>query len=342
MASIPTFEIFRNEQASFSALAVWREAVASFFDVEPLSDDFTAALTSYSLGNLLIGQAQASAQIFRRTEDVIQRSRVDHILIQYYLDGSFTGSAEALSIAVEPGDICCFDLAFGFWTEATDFSNLSMVIPKSALQPLTTGDQFHGLVLKSGEVSNRLLGAHMRELLLSCSTLEDTDIDAVTQVTIELARLCLRMPSRKRLAPSARPGSLVERARSFIGENLGDPNLDSIMICQAFAISRATLYRHFAPLGGVASVIRNWRLSTVFSELEADRNEPLHAIARRNGFASESACARAFKARYGLSPSSLRALRLERSETSDRPPTQISKEGKRPDLTRWLRDLGRK
>ncbi len=336
MAGVPTFEVAEGEGLPRTNLNEWRVAVAPLFDVEPLRADFEARISSYSLRTVLIGRAAASAQIFRRDEQVIKRSQIDHMMVQLYTQGRFDGRAEARPIAVEAGDICCFDLAFGFETTATDFSNITMIVPKAVLQPLTKSDEFHGLVLRSGETANQLLGAHMREILRICPRLGEDETDAVSAVTIELVRMCLRMPRRQRLAPHAPPGSLVDKVRAFIADNLHDPALDGPMICRAFAISRATLYRHFEPLGGVASVIRNWRLSNVFSELEGRSAEPLHAIARRHGFASEASCARAFRNRYGMSPSAFRAVRSGRSPD----PAEAPLEGE-TELSRWLMTLGR-
>lgn len=335
MAVIPTFEIATAAQQMRPNLNEWRMTVAAFFDIEPLETQFNASLSSFSLGSMLIGESTASAQIFRRNEAVIQRSKIDHMMVQLYLSGQFTGMAEAVPISVGIGDICCFDLGLGFETHASDFANITMVIPKAALRPLTRSDYFHGLVLKSGETANMLLGAHMRELWRICPTLDDTEIDAVTAMTIELVRLCLRMPRRQRLAPEARPGSLMERITAFISENLQNPDLKAEMVCRHFAVSRATLYRQFEPLGGVASVIRNWRLSNVLGELGGQTAEPLHAIARRNGFANEASCARAFKVRYGLSPSAFRSIRSTSHSEHMEHSAEVSS-----DLMVWLRNLG--
>lgn len=333
MAGISTFQVGGSDDALRWNLEEWRLAVSSFFDVEAIEDQFEATISSFSLGKILIGQASASAQIFRRNEKVIQRSQIDHMMIQLYLTGGFRGKAEAGDVYVEEGDICCFDLSLCFETEATKFSNITMIVPKSVLKPLILGDSFHGLVIKSGEAANYLLGAHLRELLRICPSLDASETDAVASVTCELVRLCLRMPGRQRLAPFAQPGSLLERIRSFIGENLHDPRLDGAMICRTFGISRATLYRQFEKMGGVASVIRNWRLSNVFSELDGTSGEALHAIARRNGFSSEASCARAFKTRYGLSPSSLRSVRNRSGACYEDPSDSASQ------LTRWMKQL---
>jgi|TARA_B100000378_G_scaffold274098_1_gene268040 AraC-like DNA-binding protein len=335
VTGIPSFTIGPTAPAARTCLQEWRTAVELLFDVEPLGSEFEATISSYALGPILIGQSSASAQAFSRNEAVIQRSQIDHMMVQIYLTGGFTGQAEGTEISVEPGDVCCFDLAFGFETRAPDFSNITMIVPKSVLHPLATTDFFHGLVLRSDDTANLLLASHMRELLRICPTIDRDEIDAVAQVTAEIVRLCLRMPRRQRLAPDAREGSLVDRVKAYIGENLSDPDLDARAICEVFGVSRPTLYRQFESLGGVASVIRNWRLSNVFGDLERTNGEPFHEVARRNGFANGAGCSRAFKSRYGLSPSAFRRLRFHS-------PQQISnRDAAQPGLAQWLRALGR-
>ena len=335
MTGVPSFTIGPTAPAARTCLQEWRAAVEMLFDVEPLGSAFEASISSYALGPILIGQSSASAQAFSRNEAVIQRSQIDHMMVQLYLRGGFTGQAAGTAIAVEPGDICCFDLAFGFETRAPDFENITMIVPKSTLHPLANTDFFHGLVLRADDTANLLLASHMRELLKLCPTIGQDEIDAVAQVTTEIVRLCLRMPGRQRLAPDAREGSLVDRGEAYIGEHLSDPDLDASKICEVFGVSRPTLYRQFEPLGGVASVIRNWRLSNVFGDLERANGEPFHEIARRNGFANGAGCSRAFKSRYGLSPSAFRRLRFHA------PPRKGQYDAPQPGLAQWLRALGK-
>ena len=332
MGAVPRLDIGEPDDIGVS-VDEWRDSVSLFFDIEPLSDRFAARISSFSLGELLIGSACASAQKFRRDAAVIKRSQIDHIMVQLYVKGSFVGTAESEPVSVMEGDICCFDLGFGFATQATDFENITMIIPKPALRPMAEGTHLHGLVLKAGEPASMLLAAHMRELLNVCDDIADDEAEAIAKTTIELLRLCLDLPKRKRLAPGEAANSIVTRMREFIGQNLANPELSDQRICEEFGISRATLYRHFEPYGGVASVIRNWRLSNVFADLESNGSEPIHAIARRNGFSNEASCARAFKARYGMTPSALRKLKRAPQDPSERQSGRLAD---------WVADLGRR
>jgi hypothetical protein len=55
--------------------------------------------------------------------------------------------------------------------------------------------------------------------------------------------------------------------KRYIEQHLASPELSPASICAAFGLSRATLYRLFEPLGGIASSIRERRLARTYAEL---------------------------------------------------------------------------
>ena len=86
-------------------------------------------------------------------------------------------------------------------------------------------------------------------------------------------------------------------------------DLDAERLCRQFGVSRASLYRLFAPLGGVSEHIRNRRLRKVFDAL-SDPAQPLAMaqVAERYGFTVWSSFSRAFKGRFGMTPGEARGL----------------------------------
>lgn len=75
-------------------------------------------------------------------------------------------------------------------------------------------------------------------------------------------------------------------------------------------MSRATLYRLFESIGGIAAYIQSRRLARAYAALvrPAHRHRRLYDIALDWGFVSEAHFSRSFRRAFGLSPSEARAL----------------------------------
>jgi AraC-like DNA-binding protein len=101
--------------------------------------------------------------------------------------------------------------------------------------------------------------------------------------------------------------SLVTLCR-YVEDNLTARDLGAAKLAATFGLSRASLYRLFAPVGGVASFIRERRLARALHELSAPgrQNRRIGPIAYQAGFHSIAAFNRAFRAAYGKTPRNVR------------------------------------
>jgi AraC-like DNA-binding protein len=101
--------------------------------------------------------------------------------------------------------------------------------------------------------------------------------------------------------------SLVTLCR-YVEDNLTARDLGGAKLAATFGLSRASLYRLFAPVGGVASFIRGRRLARALHELTTPglQNRRIGPIAYQAGFHSIAAFNRAFRAAYGETPRNVR------------------------------------
>jgi AraC-like DNA-binding protein len=109
------------------------------------------------------------------------------------------------------------------------------------------------------------------------------------------------------------------------------PGVDKL--ARTFGLSRASLYRLFEPVGGVASYIRTRRLARARQELTAPGLEDrrIGPIAYRAGFHSIPAFNSAFRPAYGQTP------RSTRSTIKSAPTVALKKpRGRLGILARWL------
>jgi len=101
----------------------------------------------------------------------------------------------------------------------------------------------------------------------------------------------------------------LEAMRAYIDAHLTDPALTPELLRRNFGCSRATLYRYFAPVGGVAQYIRRARLQGVYWQLlSSDERETVAALSLRWGFGDPSHFCRLFRKTFGATPSEIREM----------------------------------
>jgi AraC-like DNA-binding protein len=165
------------------------------------------------------------------------------------------------------------------------------------------------------------------------------ELDALADGVIELSARAVA-PILKASAVSGVPVPLASfvTIRRFIDRNLKSPELGPEMIAKNFGLSRASLYRLFEPVGGIAGYIRKQRLNQTFQEITAAEfaNQRIAQIAYRFGFKNVSAFNRLFRATYGVSPRQARAAKLKGVTYT----TLKADAGKGPSLGSWLAQIG--
>lgn len=103
--------------------------------------------------------------------------------------------------------------------------------------------------------------------------------------------------------------ALLGQITAYIREHLGDPDLSPDTVAAAHHISTSYLHRLFASRDlTVAATVRIQRLERARRDLLDPRlaDLPIHRIAARWGFRDHATFTRAFRARYGIPPKTLR------------------------------------
>ena len=286
----------------------------------------------------MLGTFRSSALAFDRPASLVAASGLDHLLVQLYVEGGFTGVADREPIVVAPGDIVVFDLTRTLHTRASDFGNISLLIPRAFFAATHAEiSALHGRVLPAGGAFTGVLASYMIALAERIPALDAREGDLAAKSTAALITTVLA--SHDDRGPAAAPviQSPFRKISQEIERRLRDPALDADALGDALGMSRASLYRAFEPVGGIADYIRRRRLAVALVAIAAPENQrrKIGEIAFECGFASESAFNRAFKAAYGVPPSEARqrSVRL----------WQISSDAKKPtdslDFARWMRTL---
>lgn len=325
----------------------WRKAFGAVFDIAAEPDEigtFNGDLNVWASGYFVLSEASYSRLKLLRTSETIARSRLDHFGLRLIVSGSMAGLGGPQEIDAEPGDIFFIDLSQVVNLQASvrggTTADITLWIPRIRLLASIGDEQaLHGLGIKGGSPAGTLIGASLRSLAAQADRMSAQEMDALANGVIELTASAVS-PMLERAATSGVPIPLASfvTIRRFIDRNLKSPELGPDMIAKNFGLSRASLYRLFEPVGGIAGYIRKQRLSHTYQEITTAEfaNQRIGHIANRFGFTNVSAFGQLFRKAYGMSPREARAAKLKGSY-----PTLKADPGESASLSGWLAQISK-
>ena len=340
--SLPNFTMSTSTMGREAGYMFWRQAHGVLF--EPNDDPpeviagFETEVTIYNAGPMLIGGGLVAEQRFHRTPAIIARDGIDHYFLLISKSGGFEGLCDGIRISIPAGAACLFNFQSpaDIWSSRGDC--IAIALPRASLAPyLANPDSVSGTVLTSDAPLCGILCDHIGGMLATAPRLTLDDATGLVRSAAAMIGVCFGAAAAPKsdVAAKLREASLVA-IRRHIDATLGAPELGAEQLTAMFGLSRASLYRLFEPMGGVADFIRRRRLRKALLDLSSAEFAHLQVaeIALRLGFASGASFARAFKASYKINPSDIRgdpkaAMRaLAETDNSDEPM-----------LAEWLQDL---
>ena len=158
-----------------------------------------------------------------------------------------------------------------------------------------------------------LLGDFLVSLAQRLPNANPSEFPAIVETTRAMIAACLvrREPSVADM-PVERSIMVRERVDRLIRENLASARLNPARICALAGISRSALYRLFENRGGVAEYIQAMRLNCVYVQLGHPHlaHNTISSLAAGQGMHNAAAFNRAFRQRFGCTPSEVRAAVL--------------------------------
>ncbi|PIC01755.1 hypothetical protein CSW60_09815 [Caulobacter sp. X] len=314
--SLPRHQAGTRLSPGRQGVADFAEAIAPVFDTR-LRDVAASGpdlwISSVNVGPMLLGYAHMSGGTYSYGRDhrKVAATGLDLILVQIIAEGGDRREAYRGEVEASVGDVCLLDLTRPFRSEAQTCGNFSLAIPREALAARDRDlDDLHGRVLRRDTAAARLFKSHVETLWSVAGQLSVADAPIVGRTTIDLLAGLAMPASGDPAARAAIAESQLGRIRRFIDANLDDPYLGAEVLCRRFGLSRASLYRLFAPLGGVREHIQNRRLRRAFDALTDPSlsHLSLSQVVEGHGFSAWSSFARAFKTRFGLAPGEAREI----------------------------------
>lgn len=249
----------------------------------------------------------------RRIPGPVDGRLLDHFGLKIVLDGTVKVGGGSGQKELATGDGLFVDLTQPFDLEYTgeDVTELTLWVPRvHASRELAAPATLHGQVFRNDRPVVSVLGTAARALCAELDRISQSEFDRLVGGFFNLAASVIATQDVLSSAPSQLEsfGTICR----FIETNLAARDLGAEKLARTFGLSRASLYRLFEPVGGVASYVRASRLNRARRELQAVglANRRIGPIAYQSGFQSVAAFNRAFREAYGQTPSEVRKDRF--------------------------------
>jgi AraC-like DNA-binding protein len=221
------------------------------------------------------------------------------------------------SSLVTTGGLFLLDHSRPVTTRNSHYTFSHLMLPRSLVLEALGGDPLgaEGLLRLDGDRLTPFLSSQLELLSEHGAQLEEQERLAAINASVDLSLALLRARLREGSdAGEAGCEGLFAAARLYIERHAHEPSLTADQVASAVGCSRARLYRLFAARElGVHALIREIRLKRSGERLAAEPLAQVGVIAFESGFADTPTFNRAFRRRFGMSPSEWRARHARRA-----------------------------
>lgn len=294
------------------AFEFWRHsALARLGDVEPASpqEPFSAKRLVATIGDNLLTHTVSSPVSLDIRSHHIDRNTRNMVVIGLGLAGVGYQMQLDRGARIAAGDLSFLSKNQPIITGTqTQYEEIRLAVPRAI---------FENLVGSVDELAGRSISEHsataeartnFRRLASSVSWMTECEAQAALEGTLHLIGRAIDTSGNSRKRPLTH-AAIISIAQAHITRQLRDPDLDPGSIHKSLGVSRATLYRAFKEIGGIAAAIRDARLDLVRRCLATPSKNKVRisSIAYRCGFTDVPTFSRGFKNRFGLSPRDFKA-----------------------------------
>ncbi len=294
--------------------AVWQEIVAEAFApvrISPASPEagFVADCGGRRLGDLTLLGLASQPQHVERTPSLIAARRADAYFLNMPVAGSGTARQAGRLGTAASGDLVLVDsdrpfrLAFD-----VPFAQLALVVPKPLLDPLLAEPSRAPAVALSGSTGpGALVAALLRSLAEHADTLDAREAGRVSHHLLGLLALAVAASTGPAASGRAR---LLQQAIDEAERSLGDPDLTAHTLAARLCISTSYLTKLFAERGlSFGRWLLARRLDRAWALLAPGTDSrTITEVAHASGFRDSAHFARAFRARFGMTPTARRMM----------------------------------
>jgi AraC family transcriptional activator of tynA and feaB len=191
---------------------------------------------------------------------------------------------------------------------AGSYEEIRLQFPRALFRSIVGDPEpLAGRLFKAGNPLVDLIYHYGQDLRCRIAGMADMEAEAAFQAMLVLVRGLTDAAGAPADARSpSRPDVTIDAVRAYILRRLDDPALDVDEIVERLRISRTRLYEVLKPCGGVRALIKDTRLDRIHAALSAGAQDTIGTIANTHGFPDQNTFTRAFRNRFGRTPSQVR------------------------------------
>ncbi len=287
-----------------------RDNLVSFRCTSHADEGLVANHICLDMAAVRVGRTGANAHVIERTPEMIRSFPRESIFVNLILAGETFFYQRGHCAKLQRGDVLLYDARYPYLVGgASHFDLLHIDITAADFharlgrteirQPIQLGNRGGTAQLYRRTLSRWLLD------LLEGPAVPRHSPEALCQQVCELLRLMMGQADGSSALSALSAGHLLA-ARAFIDEHLGDESLHAERVAAGVGISERHLRRLFAAQGvSLADHLLARRLEQARQDLLDPRLRrcTVAETAYRCGFASHAHFSRAFKLRFGTTPS---------------------------------------
>lgn len=299
-------------------LAYWSDVVCDTYvqlecDAPDGGSPFEGEIAVDRLSALALTRVTSTAQTVRRTPAIIARAAEDRFLVSIQTAGRGVVSQDGRDAVLAPGDFALYDSTRPYTlTFDRPFQQIVLMLPGPMLRSaLRDTRRLTASAVPGDRGAGRLLIEMIRTLSEDVDTLAPPSAAAVADsVTQILVAGLSSLPAGQGPGVSQRTAFHREQIRSLVRERLRDPALGVAELARVLRLAPSTLHRAWA---GEPCSLADWIWAQRLDAARRDLVDPALAgrgvseIAFGCGFNDAAHFSRAFRARFGCSPSDWRA-----------------------------------
>lgn len=298
----------------------WREVICDEFvqlNCEPQQHQNLSEFDAQMRGgvgftDVSFNEVISSPHIASRTPQQISKASKNDFLISFQMENQCVVRQHGREAILKPGSFAMYDSAEPYSLSFPDqFHQFVIQMPRDVLaRHLIEPEKYTAISLNATNGLGLVLKDFIFSLAgeLSSSGVKPSEVLSENLVSLIALSFSSTIAQSSLTESECVKDALVRRIKQFIDGNLFDPALSNSKVAESQGISVRYLHKLFRDQDeSIHEMILNKRLAAAHDLLctSLDSRLTIESIAYHVGFSSSSHFSRAFKARYGVSPSKL-------------------------------------
>lgn len=289
----------------------WWQSAMPFVDAHHPSSSvpFSASrvVATASLGTFM--DTRSEPVEIERMADRIQQHQYDQIGVSLFLSGDGYQRQGERSEMIRPGDIAIVDMGCPFASGgSTAYRELRLHVPRKIFAAqIGRVETLAGRCFPAGGALQALFAAYYQGFADALPTMQPAEAERGFEAVLHLLQSALGSHAPVSHAEVG-PHALRGLAEVYIRRHLHDPDLDPMRIAVALNVSRTRLYEAFAESEGIAATLLDARLDAARRQIMLPGGGAIGVVLLDCGFRDSTSFNRAFRRRFGMTPTELRGM----------------------------------